>query len=106
MNTTLQKEKQIDTSIRWFCTIFKKNNNRAITTFNTVWEFTEKHAIAYAILNWILWEIKPKDKEKAQKDLLSYIENKLDPEIDKDKIETLKKGFDVVERDYRFLIWK
>jgi len=89
-----------------FCTIFKKKNNRAVTTFNTIWVFTENHGKVYWIINWILWEIAEKHKEQSHKDLLNFINGKLDEEKDKDLIEFLKGQFETFDSKYRILIGK
>lgn len=40
----------------WFCTIFDKSNNKAVTTFPTEWKFTEKEAKDYFIKSGLMKE--------------------------------------------------
>lgn len=87
----------------WFCTIFNKKNNRAIVTFNTIWEFTENHGRAYGIVNWILWEIDEKDKAESNKDLLDFINDKI---TDTDKLAAFQAMFKEFDSKYRILIGK
>ncbi len=110
MDKTTEKvellKKEIDTSKRWFCTIFKKKNNKAIITIPTVWEFTEDHGKVYWIVNWILWEVEKKDQEEMQKDLLDFITYRLDKEKDVEKIKAFQEMFKEFDEKYRILIGK
>jgi len=89
-----------------FCTIFNKKNNKAVTTFNTVWEFTENHGKVYWIVNWLLEDTSgmPKeDKEEMIKDLTDFANNKLD-RFDKEDIDVMTKMFKLFDEKYRILI--
>ena len=93
-------------SKKWFCTIFEKKNNRAIVTIPIVWKFTEDHARAYAINNWILWEIKAtkEQKKEMEKEMLDFINWKLDPVKHKELIYWLTEMFKIFNGKYRILI--
>lgn len=113
MNENLEKielsEEEIAKSKKWFCTIFNKKNNRAITTFKTIWEFTENNARSYGIINWLLGDtskMKKEDKDEMIKDLNNFVYNRLDKEKDKVDIAAMTEMFKMFDEKYRILIGK
>lgn len=47
----------------WYCTIFKKKNNKALGTIKIMWDFTEDHGKAYCIKDWLMGKVNPKTIE-------------------------------------------
>lgn len=78
----------------WFCTVFKKKNNRPLFTFDVMEWFTEWHALALCIMKWWI-----KDIEKdVYNSLKEYVNKTWEPS------ERAKKYIDDFEKIHRVMI--